>query len=597
MWKDLTLKEKAEIMKMSVANGVTDINDIRALYDGSIGHRFDDAGRIRTITTSGTGYIPPIKQEAIIDAAFDYATGNGKIPIDVVRKRLYDNLYPYGYTSPVTRVHNAVVNNRKEPRIVRNIPDRDDIFAEYLQIPENERHHLPGTMYVRDSEYAPTIGGTNNIKYRKLDLTDAQKEKIILATNPLNFGENRLSKIKHKFDEAKSKPREYTDTQAAAMVLNSYFGEYTLGKGLDPQRGEYRSYYDLWDLSPVSTYGKDETRGIGKPIPFYDRIYLSDYYGVEPQLLLPPKGDYFGKWLPELVVTNKKALGGHLFAKGGSKNKKKGTKGVNYHTNEAQAFVDELIAAGVRPVDAYAAAGNVFVESRFNHEASNNINGGHWGLVQNDANIKRHIIKYYGDYSRNSQMQFLKDGLTGQIKGAKQAPWLQRRFTDYRKHATGVKDASLAAKYFHDDYEKSNNEAVGDRMRAASIYQGHLSGNPTISAYHKMYGKPDLSISNDILYNPAQELKWTNITPTIQQTPWYNNVNSNLVTNDFTPQVKPITPAPIEERFPIEELPDIAPLLSSILPDQRMPSYQQVTVPTYQSPMINFDEPYLLFGR
>ena len=66
---------------------------------------------------------------------------------------------------------------------------------------------------------------------------------------------------------------------------------------------------------------------------------------------------------------------------------------------------------------------------------------------------------------------------------------------------------------------------------------------------------------------------------------------------DFTPQVKPITPVPIEERFPIEELPDIAPLLSSILPDQRMPGYQQVTVPTYQSPVINFDEPYLLFGR
>jgi hypothetical protein len=315
---------------MSVANGVTDINDIQQLYDGSVGHRFDDAGKIRTITTSGNGYIPPIKQEAIIDAAFDYATGNGEVPIDVVRKRLYDNLYPYSYTSPVTRVHNAVVNNKKEPRIVRNIPDRDDIFAEYLQIPENERHHLPGTMYVRDSEYAPTMGGTNNVKYKKLDLTDAQKEKIILATNSLNFGENRLSKIKHKFDEAKSKPRKYTDTQAAAMVLNSYFGEYTLGKGLDPQKGEYRSYYDLWDLSPVSTYGKDETRGIGKPVPFYDRIYLSDYYGVKPQLLLPPKGDYFGKWLPELVVTNKKALGGHLYKNAGPLDKSKSQPKYQY---------------------------------------------------------------------------------------------------------------------------------------------------------------------------------------------------------------------------------------------------------------------------
>lgn len=44
MWKDLTLEQKAEIMKMSVANGVTDINDIRALYDGSVGHELKEGG-------------------------------------------------------------------------------------------------------------------------------------------------------------------------------------------------------------------------------------------------------------------------------------------------------------------------------------------------------------------------------------------------------------------------------------------------------------------------------------------------------------------------------------------------------------------------
>ena len=154
--------------------------------------------------------------------------------------------------------------------------------------------------------------------------------------------------------------------------------------------------------------------------------------------------------------------------------------------------------------------------------------------------------------------------------------------------AATMKKTGATGKHFH-----VGKGIKGQQGKGVFVNQN----NPTISAYHKMYGKPDLSISNDVLYNPAQELKWTNITPTIQQTPWYNNVNSKLAVADFTPQVKPITPVPIEERFPIEELPDIAPLLSSILPDQRMPSYQQVTVPTYQSPIINFDEPYLLFGR
>ena len=288
--------------------------------------------------------------------------------------------------------------------------------------------------------------------------------------------------------------------------------------------------------------------------------------------------------------------GGHLFNKGGSKNKKKSTQGTNYHTNEAQAFVDELVAAGVRPVDAYAAAGNVFVESRFNHEASNNINGGHWGLVQNDANIKRHIIKYYGDYSRNSQMQFLKDGLTGQIKGAKNARWLQQRFDDYRRHSAGVKDASVAAKYFHDDYERSRNELVADRMRAASFYQTGVASNPSIATYNKIYGTPRLDISNDILYNSAQELQWTPIT---QESPKINPLS--ISTNNIEipiPKVEVPTVTPIEERFPLEaRLPNIASLLS-YLPDQQSVVQPKISAPQYVSTPIDvWNEPYLLFGR
>ena len=57
MWKDLTLKEKAEIMRMSVANGVTDINDIQQLYDSSVGHKFDDAGRIITLADLPIEYV------------------------------------------------------------------------------------------------------------------------------------------------------------------------------------------------------------------------------------------------------------------------------------------------------------------------------------------------------------------------------------------------------------------------------------------------------------------------------------------------------------------------------------------------------------
>lgn len=51
MWDDLTLKQKAEIMKMSVASGVTDIDSIRRLYNDSIQSDVLDSGHKATLNT------------------------------------------------------------------------------------------------------------------------------------------------------------------------------------------------------------------------------------------------------------------------------------------------------------------------------------------------------------------------------------------------------------------------------------------------------------------------------------------------------------------------------------------------------------------
>lgn len=124
-------------------------------------------------------------------------------------------------------------------------------------------------------------------------------------------------------------------------------------------------------------------------------------------------------------------------------------------------------------------------------------------------------------------------------------------------------------------------------------------GNPTISAYHKMYGKPDLSISNDILYNPAQELVWQPVeeqkTPNpIQQ---YSDYLINNYANMTLPQVKVAPTTPIEERVQIpNSLPDITPFLS-YLPDQQEGTPRRVATPTYEAPIIDFNQPYVLFGR
>ena len=60
------------------------------------------------------------------------------LPLDTVRRRLYDNLSPVSYDHPVIRYLKAVKKNKSEG----NYKTRDDIWATYLQIPKEERHDL-----------------------------------------------------------------------------------------------------------------------------------------------------------------------------------------------------------------------------------------------------------------------------------------------------------------------------------------------------------------------------------------------------------------------------------------------------------------------
>ena len=94
-------------------------------------------------------------------------------------------------------------------------------------------------------------------------------------------------------------------------------GTWTLSTGVDPEKGQYISLYDDYDLNP-GTGGKsaslerwvgefpidvqDFTGGFGNPFSVYDRIYLNNYYGVSPKL---EKDSYYGGWLVPATVTAK----------------------------------------------------------------------------------------------------------------------------------------------------------------------------------------------------------------------------------------------------------------------------------------------------
>ena len=227
------------------------------------------------------------------------------LPIDTVRRRLYDNLLPVGYGDmPLEswyKYRSAVKKNKRKG----NDKTRDDIWATYLQIPKSERHFKDRKFdKVVESNYRPTIGDDPSIDtYYKID------NPVFFYTKPdndlwpyvfndvyhyttrhnkkqpaLKIGENRLLPVN-------------SDSEKRMGTLQQYFKDYTVGHGRD-EKGEYISYYDKWDLSPITGYGKDVSDGIGKPVHFYDRKYLGDYYGL-------PEEDWRNTFLPEIVVIPK----------------------------------------------------------------------------------------------------------------------------------------------------------------------------------------------------------------------------------------------------------------------------------------------------
>lgn len=170
----------------------------------------------------------------------------------------------------------------------------------------------------------------------------------------------------------------------------------------------------------------------------------------------------------------------NMFAKGGEVKRSDGNK----MWNKAKPLYAELTAAGVPHMAAIGVLGNIALESGVNPNAKNSVNGGHWGYVQNDKVITDHIKKYYGGYGHAEQMQFLKDGLTGKIRGAKQAPWLQKRFDEYRRHMNGVTDPAQAALLWERDYEKSKNEGLNQRSGYAKHFHT-LLGSPATDYVNK----------------------------------------------------------------------------------------------------------------
>lgn len=310
-WDGLSLQEKAEMMKVAVRNGITDLKTIKEKYN-----EFAEGGDTKQpVTTGGAGYIPD---------------NYGWDAIDYTRRKLYDNVIPFGYNNPLQRVYNGVVLDKKEQydpayRVSSDTAETlDDIWGQYLSIPKNKRHKIHSSNGIVRS------AGPDNKEYWQLKNLDPIIDEVV------NTGlgwEERVQKIPgespwvyYHHEPIKLGERVQSKTQ------NQILGEYQIGRGFD-NRGEYLYYQDTWDINPfqktTNQYGQDKpnddglvqkvfraiapkngdaTFGIGTPVNIFGKIYLDDIYGV-------PKPTH-ATYLPEVTVYgNKKSDGGPIHIK------------------------------------------------------------------------------------------------------------------------------------------------------------------------------------------------------------------------------------------------------------------------------------------
>lgn len=232
------------------------------------------------------------KSNELLKKVYHSTVKNSRI-VDKVRQRIYDNIDPVGYNNFTQRVKDAIFGTGEK---VYNT-FRDDIFASYLGIPAENRHNVENKAIVVPSMYSPTQNSNENSNYHALDISDKATQSLINATlrDVPNIGGTTSSN-----------------------VLEDAFGPHTISRGLD-EKGEYVSYYDLWDLDPttgesasgeykklkkaMNLLGTDASLGLGTPIKFYDRVYLNDFFNATPII---EEGDYYGGYIKPAYLEGSK---------------------------------------------------------------------------------------------------------------------------------------------------------------------------------------------------------------------------------------------------------------------------------------------------
>lgn len=179
-----------------------------------------------------------------------------------------------------------ILNNANE---IIGLEDAKDI---YLGMPQRSN------TFIKSGE-RPTQGIINNpYKSKYLSSKPIIEQYLIPIRNKILTGFSNKNNNSKDIKMGKSGKNGVT----TLPIL----GHSTVDIGTDKNKGDYISYYDKWDIDMSGKANtNDNVANIigGKPFDIYDRIYLDDYYGIDSSA---NKGEYYGGYLPEVIIYNKK---------------------------------------------------------------------------------------------------------------------------------------------------------------------------------------------------------------------------------------------------------------------------------------------------
>lgn len=207
--------------------------------------------------------------------------------------------------------------------------------------------------------------------------------------------------------------------------------------------------------------------------------------------------------------------------------------------SKVRGYYNRLTAAGIPANAALGIIGNIAQESSGNPNAHTD-GTSFYGLTQNHYTIRDMIARRYGNYSANSQIQFIIDGWHNRLKGMPQ--WLQNRFSDYRssvtKETTPYQSALNWNKYYERAVGQQDNKRGGYAAGFAKYVRnigvnnrGEVDYNTAMNTPNLTSDMPEQTLS-EVVVKPEDTLTGSVFKTDLIPDSYYNNSNTTTNSNN-----------------------------------------------------------------